>query len=86
MQATELLVARLLEEDMGSATQYLQAKGIYITLIPLATAICHSRNPMGGGPSFSSTTFLTIQSITTGGNGCGEALVKATFEPLIDVM
>lgn len=74
-------MARLLEEDMGFAMQYLQAKGICITLIPLATVICHSRDPMGGGPSSPSMTFLTIQSITAGGNGCGEALVKATSEP-----
>lgn len=39
-----------MEEDMGSAMQYLQGKGLCLMPISLATAIstatCHSRNPM----------------------------------------
>ncbi|GMI92510.1 hypothetical protein HRI_002920300 [Hibiscus trionum] len=55
---TEHQVAKLMEEDMGSAMQYLQGKGLCLMPISLATAIstatCHSRNPMinpnkGGG-------------------------------------
>ncbi|XP_022861670.1 transcription factor bHLH66-like [Olea europaea var. sylvestris] len=43
-------VTKLLEEDMGSAMQYLQGKGLCLMPISLATAIstatCRSRNPM----------------------------------------
>ena len=47
---TEHQVAKLMEEDMGSAMQYLQGKGLCLMPISLATAIstatCHSRNPL----------------------------------------
>ncbi|KAJ8562199.1 hypothetical protein K7X08_011490 [Anisodus acutangulus] len=50
MMVTEHQVAKLMEEDMGSAMQYLQGKGLCLMPISLATAIstatCHSRNPM----------------------------------------
>ena len=43
-------MAKPMEEDMGSAMQYLQGKGLCLMPISLATAIstttCHSRNPM----------------------------------------
>ncbi|XP_044464286.1 bHLH transcription factor RHL1 isoform X3 [Mangifera indica] len=47
---TEQQVARLMEEDMGSAMQYLQGKGLCLMPISLATAIstatCHNRGPI----------------------------------------
>lgn len=47
---TEQQVAKLMEEDMGSAMQYLQGKGLCLMPISLATAIstatCHARNPL----------------------------------------
>ncbi|XP_021277390.1 transcription factor bHLH66-like [Herrania umbratica] len=50
LTVTEQQVAKLMEEDMGSAMQYLQGKGLCLMPISLATAIstatCHSRNPM----------------------------------------
>ncbi|KAL6968118.1 bHLH transcription factor rhl1 [Sarracenia purpurea var. burkii] len=50
MTVTEHQVAKLMEEDMGSAMQYLQGKGLCPMPNSLATAIstatCHSRNPM----------------------------------------
>lgn len=50
MTVTEHQVAKLMEEDMGSAMQYLQGKGLCLMPISLATAIstatCHSRNTM----------------------------------------
>lgn len=53
MTVTEHQVAKLMEEDMGSAMQYLQGKGLCLMPISLATAIstatCHSRNPMNPG-------------------------------------
>ena len=50
LTVTEHQVAKLMEEDMGSAMQYLQGKGLCLMPISLATAIstatCHSRNAM----------------------------------------
>ncbi|KAI3444008.1 hypothetical protein Pfo_000673 [Paulownia fortunei] len=50
MTVTEHQVAKLMEEDMGSAMQYLQGKGLCLMPISLATAIStatsHSRNPL----------------------------------------
>lgn len=76
MAATEQQVAKLLEEDMSSAMQYLQGKGLCLMPISLATAIStstsHSRNPplLGeasvGGPSSPSTSVMTVQSATIG--------------------
>ncbi|KAJ4951588.1 hypothetical protein NE237_028420 [Protea cynaroides] len=56
ISVTEHQVAKLMEEDMGSAMQYLQGKGLCLMPISLATAIstatCHSsRNPPGGSSS-----------------------------------
>ncbi|XP_074275311.1 bHLH transcription factor RHL1-like [Silene latifolia] len=49
MAITENQVAKMMEEDMGSAMQYLQGKGLCLMPISLATAIssaaCTSRNP-----------------------------------------
>ncbi|KAK9678298.1 hypothetical protein RND81_11G201800 [Saponaria officinalis] len=49
MAIAENQVAKLMEEDMGSAMQYLQGKGLCLMPISLATAIstaaCSSRNP-----------------------------------------
>ncbi|KAL8208764.1 hypothetical protein R6Q57_008176 [Mikania cordata] len=58
MTVTENQVVKLMEEDMGSAMQYLQGKGLCLMPISLATAIstatCHpsgsrSNHPLGGG-------------------------------------
>ncbi|KAI3811312.1 hypothetical protein L1987_21033 [Smallanthus sonchifolius] len=72
---TENQVVKLMEEDMGSAMQYLQGKGLCLMPISLATTIsttrCHpsgSRNnhPLGGGegggPSSPNMSVLTVQS------------------------
>jgi hypothetical protein len=88
---TEHQVAKLMEEDMGSAMQYLQGKGLCLMSISLTTAIstatCHSRNPTinnnhpllqsnaDQGPSSPSMSVLTVKSATMG-NGGGEASVK----------
>lgn len=78
MTVTEQQVAKLMEEDMGSAMQYLQGKGLCLMPISLATAIstatCQSRNPMmpngiggeTGGPTSPSLSALTVQSATIG--------------------
>ncbi|GLT85368.1 hypothetical protein SLE2022_035590 [Rubroshorea leprosula] len=85
LTVTEHQVAKLMEEDMGSAMQYLQGKGLCLMPISLATAIstatCRSRNPLinnaaannpllnGEGPSSPSMSVLTVQSATIGVDG-----------------
>ncbi|XP_077238082.1 LJRHL1-like 1 isoform X2 [Tasmannia lanceolata] len=85
LTVTEQQVAKLMEEDMGSAMQYLQGKGLCLMPISLASAIstatCHSRNPnvlLGStnvdAPSSPSMSVLTVQSAM--GNGGGETDVS----------
>jgi hypothetical protein len=51
LAVTEQQVAKLMEEDMGTAMQYLQGKGLCLMPVSLASAIssatCHMRLPMG---------------------------------------
>ncbi|KAL6329177.1 hypothetical protein AAG906_011638 [Vitis piasezkii] len=63
----ERQVAKPMEEDMGSAMQYLQGKGLCLMPISLAPAIsittCHSRNPMvaaAASPPPTSTMTATL--------------------------
>ncbi|KAK1420944.1 hypothetical protein QVD17_22926 [Tagetes erecta] len=62
-------VVKLMEEDMGSAMQYLQGKGLCLMPISLATAISANRGHRGGGdgggPSSPNVSVMTVQS----GNG-----------------
>ncbi|KAF9616567.1 hypothetical protein IFM89_030334 [Coptis chinensis] len=89
LTVTENQVAKLMEEDMGSAMQYLQGKGLCLMPISLASAIStatgHSRNPKNNltspflcsnldGPTSPSISVLTVQS--TMGNGIGEPSVR----------
>lgn len=78
---TEHQVAKLMEEDMGSAMQYLQGKGLCLMPISLATAIstatCHSRaaGSVGGHPSSPNLSGMTVQStnkVRLSGNGVTE--------------
>lgn len=50
LTVTEQQVAKLMEEDMGTAMQYLQGKGLCLMPISLASAIssatCHLRPPV----------------------------------------
>nr|KJB65757.1 hypothetical protein B456_010G112200 [Gossypium raimondii] len=68
---TEHQVAKLMEEDMGSAMQYLQEKGLCLMPISLATAISsatsRSRNPMINHENPTNGSHLLIQS--SGGDG-----------------
>ncbi|XWS26270.1 hypothetical protein CRYUN_Cryun26dG0017100 [Craigia yunnanensis] len=65
LTVTEHQVAKLMEQDMGSAMQYLQGKGLCLMPISLATAIstatCHSRNPMIN-PNNSSSNHPLLQA------------------------
>ncbi|KAJ4816457.1 BHLH transcription factor [Rhynchospora pubera] len=65
LTVTEQQVAKLMEEDMGSAMQYLQGKGLCLMPISLASAIssatCHPRasaSHLGGGPAAAATHHL----------------------------
>ncbi|XP_059286102.1 bHLH transcription factor RHL1-like [Lycium ferocissimum] len=93
MTVTEHQVAKLMEEDMGSAMQYLQGKGLCLMPISLATAIstatCHSRNPMipngsnrgggeAGGPTSPNMSALTVQSNTIANGGIDPSVKDAT--------
>ncbi|XP_059455698.1 bHLH transcription factor RHL1-like [Corylus avellana] len=66
LTVTEHQVAKLMEEDMGSAMQYLQGKGLCLMPISLATAIstatCHSRNPMINGATTNNNNNPLVQS------------------------
>ncbi|CAH8386356.1 unnamed protein product [Eruca vesicaria subsp. sativa] len=48
LRSTEQRVAKLMEEDMGSAMQYLQGKGLCLMPISLATAMSSSSNHSRG--------------------------------------
>lgn len=91
MAVTEQQVAKLLEEDMGSAMQYLQGKGLCLMPISLATAIStatsHSRNPLppsgnpllngeAGGPLSPTMSAMTVQSATISGNAGRKVSLK----------
>ncbi|KAG8367577.1 hypothetical protein BUALT_Bualt16G0086400 [Buddleja alternifolia] len=85
MMVTENQVAKLLHEDMGSAMQYLQGKGLCLMPISLATAISttasrsrnHSNNPqLNGDPNSPNISVLTAQSATIRGIGSGELAHK----------
>ncbi|XP_004242577.2 bHLH transcription factor RHL1-like [Solanum lycopersicum] len=75
MTVTEHQVAKLMEEDMGSAMQYLQGKGLCLMPISLATAISTSttrisNNPLlapeARGSTSPTLSALTVQSATAG--------------------
>lgn len=85
LSMTEHQVAKLMKEDMGSAMQFLQGKGLCLMPISLATAIStvtsHSGRPAaaqcnaltcsnGEGPSSPGVSAMTVQSAAAT-NGVG---------------
>ncbi|KAL0903569.1 hypothetical protein M5K25_027957 [Dendrobium thyrsiflorum] len=85
--ATENMVAKLIEEDMGSAMQYLQGKGLCLMPISLASTISTATSPSAAGrvvpgisaggdapPSPPSMAVLTVQSAAVG--PCGDTNVS----------
>lgn len=92
MVVAERQVARLMEEDMGSAMQFLQAKGLCLMPVSLATVISSNNNPRmmvgGGGPQGFSTldhsrihaassTSSTLASVASSGCIGGEGDSKS---------
>ncbi|OVA01325.1 Myc-type [Macleaya cordata] len=70
LTVTEHKVAKLMEEDMGSAMQYLQGKGLCLMPISLATAIstatAHSRNPSNNNNNIMNNPLLAAASNADG--------------------
>ncbi|KAL9666343.1 hypothetical protein QQ045_000672 [Rhodiola kirilowii] len=66
-------VAKLMEEDMGSAMQYLQSKGLCLMPISLATAISTAKNPLSSSPT---KRCGTNNPLTTASNGNGPTSSK----------
>ncbi|KAL8265374.1 hypothetical protein R6Q59_023504 [Mikania micrantha] len=68
MTIAENQVVKLMEEDMGSAMQYLQGKGLCLMPISLATAIstatatCHLPSARNNHPSSPNLSVLSVQS------------------------
>ncbi|XP_071726853.1 bHLH transcription factor RHL1-like [Rutidosis leptorrhynchoides] len=65
MKVAENQVVKLMEEDMGSAMQYLQGKGLCLMPISLATAISTTTclpSPARKNPSSPNLSALTVQS------------------------
>ncbi|KAK4765667.1 hypothetical protein SAY86_026757 [Trapa natans] len=91
LTVTENQVAKLMEEDMGSAMQYLQGKGLCLMPISLAAAISTStcqpgRRPASTGdvPTSPSMSGMTAQS-TAGGNRGGPDGSSSTKEAAASV-
>ncbi|ESQ46383.1 hypothetical protein EUTSA_v10000220mg [Eutrema salsugineum] len=96
---TEHQVAKLMEEDMGSAMQYLQGKGLCLMPISLATAIstatCHSRNLLNSGahadvgvPSSPNLSGMTVQSsnkVKLNGNGVREGSASIAVKESVSI-
>ncbi|KAL1210487.1 Transcription factor LRL2 [Cardamine amara subsp. amara] len=81
---TEHQVAKLMEEDMGSAMQYLQGKGLCLMPISLASTIssatCPPRNPFVGDAAVPLSPNL---STTTIANGNASSLVTVKDAPSV---
>ncbi|KAL1217543.1 Transcription factor LRL3 [Cardamine amara subsp. amara] len=74
LRTTEQRVAKLMEEDMGSAMQYLQGKGLCLMPISLATAIS-STSTHSRGALFSPIPSVVVAEDT---NGAAVAVPEAS--------
>jgi hypothetical protein len=76
MRVTEQQVAKMMEEDMGTAMQYLQGKGLCLMPISLASAIssatCQLRPPSAAaGPPFTAAQHQ-LNAAMRGMNGASD--------------
>ncbi|XP_066394293.1 bHLH transcription factor RHL1-like isoform X3 [Miscanthus floridulus] len=87
LAVTEQQVAKLMEEDMGTAMQYLQGKGLCLMPVSLASAIssatCHMRPPVGEpGLGFAAAAHhmaaMRLAHGMNGGAGSGADAVPAS--------
>jgi hypothetical protein len=80
LRLTEQQAAKLMEEDMGSAMQYLQSKGLCLMPISLASAISSttSYRPSGGagGPLHDAAALPPSPPLVNGACGDDSQTVK----------
>lgn len=78
---TERQVTRLMEDDMGSAMQYLQSKGLCLMPISLASAISTTSKSQGSLPSSGvGQSQLTSAAATNGKGPAGSSAGTANKE------
>ncbi|EPS68388.1 hypothetical protein M569_06382 [Genlisea aurea] len=61
LAAMEQQVAKLMDEDIGAAMQYLQGKGLCLVPVSLAAAVSHQKAE-DAGPSSPTASAMTLQS------------------------
>ena len=90
LAVTEQQVAKLMEEDMGTAMQYLQGKGLCLMPVSLASAIssatCHMRPP-GLGVAAAAHHMAAMRLPPPGINGGGaDAAAAVPASPSMSVL
>jgi len=92
LAVTEQQVAKLMEEDIGTAMQYLQGKGLCLMPVSLASAIssatCHMRPPVGGlGVAAAAHHMAAMRLPPPGINGGGaDAAAAVPASPSMSVL
>jgi hypothetical protein len=94
LAVTEQQVAKLMEEDMGTAMQYLQGKGLCLMPVSLASAIssatCHMRPPVGGGLGIAAAAHhmaaMRLPHSMNGGAGAGAGADAVPASPSMSVL
>ncbi|KAF8695294.1 hypothetical protein HU200_037516 [Digitaria exilis] len=87
LAVTEQQVAKLMEDDMGTAMQYLQGKGLCLMPVSLASAIssatCHMRPPMAGPAGLAGVAHhMVAMRLPHGINGRGADAAAAAVPAL----
>nr|CAB3457069.1 unnamed protein product [Digitaria exilis] len=92
LAVTEQQVAKLMEDDMGTAMQYLQGKGLCLMPVSLASAIssatCHMRPPMAGGLAGVAhhMAAMRLPHGINGGGGGADAAAAVPASPSMSVL
>ena len=92
LAVTEQQVAKLMEEDMGTAMQYLQGKGLCLMPVSLASAIssatCHMRPPVGGlgVAAAAAAHHMAAMRLPPGMNGAGADPAAVPASPSMSVL
>ncbi|KAG2635061.1 bHLH transcription factor RHL1-like isoform X1 [Panicum virgatum] len=88
LAVTEQQVAKLMEEDMGTAMQYLQGKGLCLMPVSLASAIssatCHMRPPGLGVAA--AAHHMAAMRLPPGMNGAGADPAAVPASPSMSVL
>ncbi|RLN35780.1 bHLH transcription factor [Panicum miliaceum] len=90
LAVTEQQVAKLMEEDVGTAMQYLQGKGLCLMPVSLASAIssatCHMRPPVGGLGVAAAAHHMAAMRLPPGMNGGGADAAAVPASPSMSVL